>query len=100
MASYLELHNTQSDNELGRRVQVACVIAAETIRGEVDTTPNNANRLIWAAGVFSSPATEAKRMLWALLAANKDNTLEQITGATDVQIQTAVDAAVDLFATG
>lgn len=100
MATYLQLHDTQSNNELTRRVQTACVIAADTIRAEDGATVNHANRLIWAASVFDDPGAEAKRMLWAVLAANKDNTVEQITGATDVQIQTAVDNAIDLFATG
>ena len=100
VASYLELHDTQSNNELNRRVQAACAIAAETIRGEDVGTTNHANRLTWAAGVFVDPGGESRRMLWAVLAANKDSTVAQITGATDAQIQTAVDTAVDLFATG
>lgn len=100
MATYLELHNLQSNNELFRRVASACVIAAETIRSEDVGTTNHANRIAWAASVFASPKAEAGRMLWAVLAANKDNSIAQITGATDEQLQTAVNEAVDLFATG
>ncbi len=100
MATYLELHNTQSNNELTRRVRTACVIAADTIRAEDGGTTNHANRMLWAANAFRSPEDEAGRMLWAVLAANKDTTVENITGATDAVLQAAVDAAVDLFATG
>lgn len=100
MATYAELFEVHSDNDLERRVDMACVIAAETIRNEDGAVANHANRLLWAASVFQNPRAESTRMLWAVLAANKDNTVAQITGATDVQLQTAVDAVVDLFATG
>lgn len=100
MATYIELFSTQSDQALFQRVTTACIIAAETIRSEGDGVTNHPNRAIWAADVFANPRHEARRMMWAVLAANKDNTVAQITGATDIQIQTAVDSAVDLFATG
>ena len=76
------------------------MIAAEAIRTESDQTTNHANRLIWAAGVFDNPRQEAERMYWALLAANEAQTVATITSASDSAIQTNVDAAVDLFATG
>lgn len=100
MASYTELHETQSNNALQNKVRVACVIAADTIRSEDVGIGNHANRLLWAAAVLTNPASEAKRMMWALLAANKDTDVAQIVDATDAQIQTAVDAAIILFATG
>ena len=40
------------------------------------------------------------RMLMALLAQNKDATTAQITGVTDANLQTGVNAAIDVFATG
>ena len=100
MATYAELYNLQSDSALKNRVAVACVVAAEAIRGEDDATPNHASRILWAAAVFQNPAQEATRLFWAVLAANKDATVAQITGASDSAIQDNVDAAVDLFATG
>lgn len=100
MATYSELFELRSDSTLRNRVAVACIVAAETIRNELDTVPNHANRLIWAADVFADPKPHAVRMLWELLAANKDATSEAITTATDMSIQTKVDATVDLFATG
>lgn len=100
MASYPELYGLKNDSALRNRVMVACIIAGEGIMDESGTTPNHANRLLWAASVFANPATEANRMFMAVLAANKDYTVAQIQGATDAAIQTNVDAHVDLFATG
>lgn len=100
MATYLELYSLQSDDSLRNKIRVAVVIAAETIRTEDGGTVNHPNRALWAADVFANPTREADRMRWAVLASNKDNATSAILGATDVQIQVAVDAAVDLFATG
>ena len=99
MATYEELLTAQSHDDLNRKVRVAVIIAAETVRTEVVTTPNHAARLAWAKQVFERPQGEAERMMWAVLAQNKGSTLAQITGATDALVQTAVDAAVDVFAT-
>lgn len=100
MATYAELYGLRNNSALRNRVLTACVITAETVMNEVDTTPNHANRLIWAASVFANPASEANRMFMAVLAANKDVTIAQIQGASDAAIQTNVDDHVDLFATG
>jgi hypothetical protein len=100
MATYAELYGLKNDSALRNRVLTACVIAAEAVMNEVDTTSNHANRLIWAASVFASPVSEADRMFMAVLAANEDATVTQIQGASDAAIQTNVDNHVDLFATG
>lgn len=100
MASYIELRALFSHNELRNKVEVACIVAAETIRAESDTVPNHANRLLWARSAFASPRSTSERMLMALLAANKLATVSAITGATDSQIQEKVDAAVDVFVDG
>lgn len=100
MATYAELLTASENSTLNQKIRVACIIAAEAIRTESGATTNHANRLIWAKAVFANPAAEAQRMLWAVLAQNKDATLAAITGATDAAVQTAVNAAVDVFATG
>ncbi len=100
MATYLELYSLQSDDALRNKIRVAVTIAAETIQTEDVGTANHANRALWAAEAFANPIQEADRMRWAVLASNKDNATAAILGATDAQIQTAVDAAVDLFAIG
>ncbi len=98
MASYTELYNLNNNSDLKNRVMVACLVSAETIMAELDTVPNHANRLIWAAKVFAAPGSESDRMFWAIIAANNTLSIEQITSATDVAIQTAVDNHIDLFA--
>lgn len=99
MATYAELLSISENSTLKNKIRVAVIVAAEAVRTEVNTTPNHANRLIWAKSVFQHPNGEADRMLWAVLAQNKDLTTAQITSATDAQVQTAVNNAVDVFAT-
>ena len=100
MASYSELRQLFADGDLKNKLDVACIIAAETIRTEDAGTTNHANRLLWAKAAFSSPRSVSEQMLMALLAANKDVTVASIQAATDAAIQTKVDAAVDVFADG
>lgn len=100
MATYTELFGLRNNSELKNKVTAAVVIAAETVMNEDGGTPNHANRLIWAKGVFTSPSSEADRMFWAVLAANNAATVAAITGASDAAIQTNVDDHVDLFADG
>jgi len=98
MATYDELLLASEDPGLRKKVKVACVVASEAIRVENTGTANHAARLTWAKAVFANPEQEAARMLWAVLAQNKSATLAQITGASDATVQTAVDAAVNVFA--
>jgi hypothetical protein len=98
MATYTELLSLSGNSDLLTKIRVACVIAAETVRTESEATNNHAARMLWARGVFENPENNAKNMLWAVLAQNKDFTQAQIMAATDAMVQTAVDAAVDLFA--
>jgi hypothetical protein len=101
MATYNELYQTMTlDSELKNRVAVAVIVAAESIRNELDTVDNHANRLLWAKAAFESPRIESERMLRALLAANKDLEVSAILAASDAVLQAKVDAAVDLFAIG
>lgn len=100
MATYAELLVAAENPDLNNRIRVACIVAAETIRTELPSVTNHANRMVWAKAVFANPVSEAQRMLWAVLAQNRTATLSQLTGATDATVQTAVNAAVDVFATG
>jgi len=100
MATYTELYGLWSNSVLKNRVTVACIVAANTIRAEDGGTENHANRLAWAAQVFANPGMEADRMMMCVLAANNALTVAAITGATDAQIQTAVNDSVNLFAVG
>lgn len=98
MATYAELIQAQGDNALRTRVMVACIIAAEAVRTANPGPSNQTARLAWAKKVFENPRGESERMIWAVLAQNSGATLAQIIGASDATVQTAVNAAVDVFA--
>jgi hypothetical protein len=100
MATYAELRQLFSENELKNKVEVACIVAAESIRNEDAGTPNHANRLVWAKRAFGAPNSIRDEMLMALLAANKDATVTAILAVSDAAMQSLVDAAVDVFADG
>ena len=100
MATYAELLTAAENDALTKRVRVAVVVAAEKIRVESTGTTNHANRLTWARQVFIDPAGVTQRMLWAVLAQNRAVALASIIAADDATVQTAVDAAVDVFAVG
>lgn len=98
MATYAELLTASTNTGLADKVKVACIIAAESVRTESPEGADHDARRRWASAVFANPAAEASRMLWAVLAQNKDATLAQITGASDAAVQTAVNNAVNVFA--
>ena len=100
MATYTELYDLWSNSAMKNRVRVAVVIQADVIREEAADTPNNANRLVWAKAALLNPEGVADAMWRAMLAANHSLTAVQIAGAPDTDIQDAVAAAVDIFATG
>jgi hypothetical protein len=99
MATYDELLSAAGDTGLLNKVRMACVVAATTIMTESDSVSNHANRLLWAKSVFDDTASAGAKMMWPVLAQNKAFTSAQITGADDATVQSAVDAAVNVFAT-
>jgi hypothetical protein len=98
MATYAELLNASANDALRQKVRVACVIAAEKVRIEATSVANHTARLGWAKSVYASPEAESNRMIWAVLAQNAAATYAAIIAASDATVQTAVDAAVDVFA--
>jgi len=100
MATLLELNALFGNSELRNKIEVAVIIAAETIRIEDGGTTNHDNRMVWAKAAFSNPRSMRDPMLKALLAANAAETVQTITSVSDVSLQTLVDAAVDIFADG
>lgn len=98
MATYDDLLGALTNDLLTRKVRWAVVMAAEAIRTEVNTTPNHANRLLWAKATYADPDAAAAKMIYPVLAQNAVQTLTTITGSSDSQVQTAVNAAVDVFA--
>ena len=100
MATYFELLDAAQNTNLRQRIRVAIVVAAETIRTENSGTTNHANRLIWAKQAFENPESILEKMIWAVLAQNKAVAYATIIAADDSTVQTAVNAAVDIFAIG
>ena len=98
MATYLELRQVSTDSDLQDKVTVAITVAANAILNEDPGTSNHANRLIWAKDAFNNPRGLMPGVMAAVISANKDAIVANILGASDATIQTAVDAAVDLFA--
>lgn len=98
MATYAELLTASGNDALRQKVRVACVLAAEKVRTESTSIANHTSRLAWAKAVYANPEAEGNRMVWAVLAQNAAQTLAVIIGASDASVQTAVDAAVDVFA--
>ena len=95
MATYTELFDLADNNILLDRVSVAITIAADTVLNEIESTPNHANRVVWAKGAFSNPKAQAKAFLAAVLAANNGADVATIQAVTDTQIQNNVNAAID-----
>jgi len=98
MASYLELFTLKNDSDLQDRILVATVVAAEAIRTDADPPANQVQREAWARQALLDPVTESRRMLWAVLAANKSATTASILAVEDTVLQGSVNAVVDLFA--
>jgi hypothetical protein len=98
MATYLELLELIQDPVLSQRVQAAALVAADTIRAEPPGTPNHAARRAWARQVLANPQADQKKILISVVIQKRALTQAQIVGATDAQLQTAVDDAIDLFA--
>lgn len=100
MAEYEELRALFADGALRNKIEVACIITAWTILQEDVGTTNHANRVVWAKQVFDNTRLPAEKLLKALLAANKDETVATIQAASKEALQTLVDDAVDVFADG
>jgi len=98
MATYTELSTLQNNRNLMRKISVAIAVSANTVRQEDPATGNHANRLVWANEALTNPPGDSQKVLWGILAANKDSSLASIEGASDALIQTNVDDLVDLLA--
>jgi len=106
MATYDELRSLFGDGDLQRKLEVAVLVAAQTILSGQDTTNppwsqeagQHEVRAKWANAALSNTSAEAVRMLRFVLAANKDLTVAQIQAVTDTQVQNAVNAILDEIA--
>ena len=93
MATYTEIRSLFQDSALLNRTGVATIVAANALLGGAPTAASKA----YAAACFADPEGEARKVLMAVLAANKALTVAQIQGVTDTNLQTAVDAVVPML---
>lgn len=95
MATYTEIRDLfpkkDDTEELYGKVEVSLIVAALNLVQA--TTPTAADKA-YAAGVFDRPKQEAKKIMMAVLASNKDQTVVSIKTASDAAVQTAVDSVV------
>ena len=81
MATYLELANLyESDSELRNKLNVSGFTTADTI---VDQPSPTDPQKQWAAEMYSRTAAQTMEIYLAMLAAQKDLTVEQIRTKTD-----------------
>lgn len=76
------------------KTKAALLIAAEAVRANGSAT---ALQQAWAKKVYSNPALFAESAYFAVLAANNTSTVAQLQGATDTQVQTAVNNVVAIL---
>lgn len=95
MANYFELFDLASSgtiSDLRKRIIVAITIKAQAIAESASPT---ATAKEWAKQALSNPQAYDKIVLNYILADYATANVSAITGATDSQVQTAVNAAVD-----
>jgi hypothetical protein len=90
MASYIELRDLHSNDELRNRITTSLIIGCNNL---LDGTPTAVDRA-FIEEVVKSPDLWGKRIMLLVLAENSLLTVAQITGATDAQIQTAVNSKI------
>lgn len=90
MATYTELRQQFSNDDLRNRVVAATVIAANNLLSGTPTAEQKA----YAKQVFQNPRSEGEIVFMSVLAANKDATITQIENASDTAIQNQVDAVI------
>lgn len=100
MATFAELVTASANATLVEKIKIATLIAADNVRIEGAGVADHQARTRWAAKVFSDPTTESTKMIWPVLIQNRAFTLNQITGASDASVQSAVDAAVTVVIAG
>lgn len=90
MATYMEIRDLFSDDNLKNKIDVAVVNAA----GDLLNSAPTADEQKWAAAVFANPRSEAEKAYMFVLSENRNLAVSAIQGASDAAIQSAVDTAV------
>ena len=95
MATLEELHDLQTNVNLEKKIASAITIKAHAFLALPTPTDSQA---IWSHEALRDPISKAKQIQKYVLADNSGASVAQITGASDAQIQTAVNAAADKLA--
>ena len=90
MATYLELRGLFNDDDLVNRTTMATLIAVNNI---LEATPTAKDKA-YADKVAQNPQAEAEKVLMFVLASNNAVDIATIQSASDVALQTKVDAIV------
>ena len=94
MATYVELHALRGSSQLDplrQKIAVALTIKAHVLAQGTPTAPQAA----FAKIALATPGQYADTLLHYILAQYNAAPTATIIGATDTQVQSAVDAAVD-----
>ena len=94
MATYTELYNYRTDSrypEWAGKVEFAISVSANQI---ADDPASTAGKDEWAVGALQDPAGQRPGFEQFILAENRSASMDDIFTATDNQIQTNVDKAV------
>lgn len=95
MATYIELHalrGAATTEPLKQKIAVAIVIKANTIAKSQAPT---AEQKAWAVSALSDPSRDVGTVLNYILAEYNAQNTSVITNASDINVQAAVNAAVD-----
>ena len=92
MATLTELVTLFSNSELRNRVTSAAIIKAQATIADA-TAP--AARKTWAEAALANTGSTVEMLFKYIIAANSAAPLSAITGASDEDVKSAVNAAVD-----
>lgn len=92
---YNEVHLLAEEERFIGKIAAAIAELCDDIRLEAGSTPNHAARVTWAKSAIMSPKTEARKVVWLVIAMNRNLDTQVILSATDAAIKTAVTSAVE-----
>ena len=95
MATYTDLHALRENDTLKtlrEKISIALLIKSNVIAKSASPT---AAMVAWSKQALANPVQYQELMLNYILAEYNTQTTAVISGATDTQVQTAVNAAVD-----
>ena len=94
MATYVELSDLRgiaATDALRKKIAIACLVKANTLAGGTPTE----NQKAWAVSALQDPGKYSDALLNYIIAEYNTVATSAITDATDAQVQTAVNEAID-----